>query len=315
MKDLDLPVLSPVFQGNSVPVVFATDKNYSIYLGVCIKSLIAHTSPNTNYDIIILEDHIPENHKTAILSMQQPNVSIRIVDVSSAVNLYNKDIFYIRDYFTISIYYRFFLPQIMKEYDKIIYLDCDMIILKDVKELYETELANTSLAAVRELYIPFEIKFDKTALSYYQDTLHIFEPRDYFNSGCLIMNLKKMRRQNITEKFITCLAKLDKPKQPDQDVMNSVLYKDVTFLDPRWNTLNHIIISIPDYKKAYSASDIKTIELADSDPFILHFSGHIKPWSLPYSRHAEQFWKYARQTGFFKEVLYNKPLTFLINQN
>ena len=114
MSEKDL--ILPAFAQNNIPVCFSCDANFVPYLGVCISSIVHSSSIKNNYDILILEDKIPEWNKQRVLSLvkDKPNFSIRFVNVTPFFEQASSKRFYIRDRYTLSTYARFFIPDIFQ---------------------------------------------------------------------------------------------------------------------------------------------------------------------------------------------------------
>lgn len=310
----------PAFKENNIPVIFSSDNNYAEYLGVCIKSLIANSSSYKNYDIFILDGGISSEHKTLINSMVQNNISIRYIDVHPYINQYSKEIFYIDLHFSIATYYRFFLPEIFANFDKILYLDCDTVILEDVAKLYDENIDNYWLAATRDIEVIRSMhKAYKYNYQYFMEFLKLQDYHNYFQAGCMVLNLKAMRANNITDKLIKALKEIKTPKYVDQCIMNVVCQGKVKFIKQNWNYTWHL----PFVDKEFSSfipEPYRTDYLeAYKKPYIIHFTGmNMKPWENPSLDNAKYFWNYARKTPFYEEILYKNLTsknTTILNMN
>ncbi len=294
--------LQPYFNEKNIPVVFSSDDNYAPYLGVAIKSLIQNVGKTDNYDICILDGGISDKHKEWLLSMIQSNVSIRFIDISHYINQFPENFFPLSSHFTIATYYRFFLPDLLNRYDKVCYIDCDVIILKDIADLYDIDVDSVYMAVVRDIENLIWYEVDSDYRRYIDNTLHLRNYTRYFNAGCLVCNLKKMREDNITKELIDCLKQIKKPLYCDQCVLNAVCSKSVTYLPFNWNYMWHTAINgsqklIPE--NAY----IEQYMAAGQNPYLIHFTGTgIKPWFNPDLPNADKFWHYAKQTPFYEKL-------------
>ncbi|MDR0408582.1 MAG: glycosyltransferase family 8 protein [Campylobacteraceae bacterium] len=289
---------------NTIPVVFSSDDNYAPYLGVCIKSLIGHSTPFNNYEIFIIDGGISKNHKNQISSMEIKNISIKFIDIKPFLENIDLSIFSLNSHFTINTYYRFFMPKIFSNYDKLIYLDCDMLILKDVKELFDIDIDDNYLGVTRDIYVIYSAaKNNFTQSDYYCKILGLKKHENYFNAGCMICNMKKMREDNLTEKLIKKLCEIKKPKFVDQCILNAVCHGQVKYIQNNWNYTWHL--SLTKDCSTYLPSPYMEYYLsAETEPYIIHFTSGKKPWtdiSLPKSY---IWWQYARNTPFYEEILY-----------
>lgn len=189
MTTKDLYNVLPAFGENNFPIVFASDNNYVRYLSVAIVSLIENCSSKYNYDIVVLENNILEKNKK-LLSKQiseYKNVSLRFVNVQKFFDE-NKNInFSTPAYFSIAIYNRLFIPKIFSNYDKVLYLDCDIVVKKDLFELYETDIDEYYIAAVIGMCLIEQLESKNNT---------------EINSGVILYNIKKCIDSNFTEKCL-----------------------------------------------------------------------------------------------------------------
>ena len=122
-----------------IPIFFSTDDKYIPYLDVAISSLIANASEAFDYRIIILNTGLNEENVHKIMQNEKKGFKIDFVDISADVqNIRSrlKNVYH----FSIVTYYRLFIASLFPQYDKVIYLDCDLVVLGDISELYHTEL-------------------------------------------------------------------------------------------------------------------------------------------------------------------------------
>ncbi|MBQ9704542.1 MAG: glycosyltransferase family 8 protein, partial [Clostridia bacterium] len=142
----------------NVPVFFSCDDNYIPFLGVAIKSLIENSSKENNYFVFVLHSKMSIKNMKIITAMEKENVSICFIDVSEKLVTYGKKL-NLRDYYTVSIYFRIFIPGMFPEFKKAIYLDADMVILEDVAKLYKIELGDKLLGGVPDAVIASRQEF------------------------------------------------------------------------------------------------------------------------------------------------------------
>lgn len=157
-------------------------------------------------------------------------------------------------YFSMQTYYRLFFAQLL-QVDKLLYLDVDMVVIKDLQELYNTDISGHVLAAVQDPY--FKVR----------DDLGLQSREDYFNTGMLLMNLNEWREQQITEKALNYTkANPEKLIYVDQDALNAVLCGNWMHLDKRYNlTRGDVPVQVP------------TREIL-KDTVIVHYNTSEKPW-------------------------------------
>jgi lipopolysaccharide biosynthesis glycosyltransferase len=191
---------------------------------------------------------------------------------------------------------RFFLTELLPDVERILYLDADTIVLDSLQALWETDLDGCHVGAVtnvfQEDHIPLPARLG-------------LEPRDYFNSGVLLMNLDLMRRDGSTAAlFEYARANAERLVWPDQDVLNAVLGPTRRRLAPRWNCMTSVL-RFPWAAYVFSAEEL---EEARRRPAIRHFEGPSvnKPWHIlcdgdrreAYFRHRRQTpWPTVRREG------------------
>ena len=142
--------IKPIFDKNYIPIVFATDDNFVPYLYVAMYSLISNADENNNYDIVILYSKINNYNISRLLELSSDNVSIRFFDMTEYMNKYS-ELWYTHWNYSDAVYYRFFIPEIFSNYDKVLYLDGDVIFNCDVSELYNVYLKDNYIAAVQDI--------------------------------------------------------------------------------------------------------------------------------------------------------------------
>lgn len=295
---------------NKIPVVFASDDNYLPYLAVTIKSLIEHISSENFYELFILENKISEYNKKNIQSLSKiDNVKIEFINVADYLNNLKSETFFTSGYINISSYFRCFIIDIFKDYDKVIYLDSDIIILEDIANLYNITIPeNKALGVIRDIGVVSMLnnksrvdlyKFE----NYFKNTLNLLNPVDYFQAGVLLMNLKELRRIDLVD---LCLKKTKEIKTPlyyDQCILNSIFCNQVDFLPMKWNLLPYLLY---DDDNMHLSDDIKNIyyEIIEKKEGIIHYATYEKPWRCPNLPLAQTWWKYARLTPFYEEIIY-----------
>lgn len=317
----NLPIIDPVFKENYVPIVFATDNNYIPFVSVSICSIIENSSLITNYDIIILETQISTANKSILKKMVEklPNFSIRFYNISNAIKQYQLSNV---SYYTDAIYFRLFIPYIMKKYTKTIYLDCDLVVLKDLNQLYKTDIGDNYMGVVRDIGMII-YKYNKSSLqylpqNYFQNALPGLDLDNYFNSGVLLMNLSAFRK----DFSIDYLIKKTNNKYffyPDQDGLNNICQDKKTMLPMKWNVFPYNSgTRCANYIDLYLPKKIKE-EYNDSrkNPFIIHYNMLEKPWFHPCyidNELMQYFWLYASRSPLFDKILNYKPTKLYIQK-
>ncbi len=290
--------ITPAFSERSIPIVFAANDFFVPYLSVMIYSIMAHAAAENNYDLVILHRDINEDNKRLLGEMTAPfqNVSLRTVDVTEYVSGYS---FFVgnKENFSEEAYYRLLIPEIMGEYEKVLYFDGDMAALTDVAELYETQLGDALLASSRDMYGLMSYYNALDDRKKYRDTvLKLKRPDDYFITGMLLFNIPAFRAAYPTEYLLRFAASRDW-LQHDQDVLNVLCEGKAKLVPAAWDVI------YPEVKQYLPPPLKKELEESLREPKIIHFGGALKPWLCLDAPYSDIFWKYAAQTPYIQEII------------
>jgi len=245
---------------------------------------IIFNSPKENLiHFYILSDNIREESKFKILSLKKDfsNFEIEFINVDSdKLDELKSDKILSR-----AVYSRIYIPDLLPGVDRIIYLDCDTIVLGDINKLWSVDLEDFMIGAVNTPDLIFN-KF------YFRSVLNIDNSYGYFNSGVLLLDLKKMREN----KFIDEIRKIFNHQKEglfrlsDEQALNQYFYAKWKKLDIRWN--KSIVFN---YKLSFYNKEEKKQFL--SRPYIIHYVGK-KPFNVLWIR------------GFYKEYFsyFNKTI-------
>jgi lipopolysaccharide biosynthesis glycosyltransferase len=169
-----------------------------------------------------------------------------------------------------TMWYRIYLPELLPDVDKILYLDADTIAVDSLADLWSTELDSHYVAGVTNVFEPW----NRT----YPQALGLPDDESYFNSGVLLMNLEAMRRDDTTAALrdYALTAPENRIAWGDQDALNVVLHDKRLRLHPRWNFMNSVA-TFPEAEEIFGAEAVKE---ARANPAIRHFEGPSvnKPW-------------------------------------
>ena len=262
-----------------VPVFFSCDDNYIPFLGVAIKSLIENSTQENDYFIYVLHSNLDIENMKIITNMEKENVSICFIDVSEKLIRFGERL-NLRDYYTVAIYFRIFIPNMFPLLDKAIYLDSDMVILDDIAKLYSIDLGDMLLGGVSDSIIAYRHEFR----DYAELGCGIYPYTKYFNSGMMLMNLKGMRDFDLEGKFEYLFNKYHFDTVcPDQDYLNVICKDKVLYVDGGWDKM-----AIDDNY--------------DGKPMIVHYNNFAKPWQQDGICYSDYFWQYADMTPYSQEI-------------
>lgn len=186
-------------------------------------------------------------------------------------------------------YFRYVIPEIKSDIDKAIYLDVDVIVKKDIKDLYNEDLEGNLIGAINHPKFCWNYPYFNKVIK----NLALKNPQQYFNGGVIVFDCKKCRKQKITRTLMNRTKELkDKIIWADQDIFNLVFENKVKLLPEKYNALRSV----------YESEKIKDTNIIN-DLYIIHFNGKEKPWNnTPYL--SEYFWQYVKYTGFETELLF-----------
>lgn len=173
-----------------------------------------------------------------------------------------------------AMWYRTFLPRLLADVDRVLYLDADAIAVDALEPLWATDISDDYVAAVTNVWEPWNRA--------YPVELGLADPTAYFNSGVLLMNLDAMRRDDCSRRILDCARSRDRMVWPDQDALNVVLGERRVELHPRWNVMNSVMV----FPEAIDVFGAEAVEEARQRPGIRHFEGPWanKPWHFECGR-------------------------------
>ena len=295
-------MIDKVFYDNCIPICFSANSEFIPYTAVMIRSIIEHARRDVGYDIVILYSEMDASLADGVRSLanEWDNVSIRFYDVSGLVE--NFDFFtesvYTKSPYSREVYYRLLIPTLMPDYDKVIYLDGDMIATCDVADLYDTDMSDFLIAAPRDYAGIAHCYTDgDDRLEYRRDILGISNVDDYIISGTVIFNTKLFNARYTAQSLMEFAASREW-RQHDQDVLNTLCEGEIRILDGAWNYLfdNSLIKNLP--PRLYSE-----FLLSEEKPKIIHFAGERKPKANKPVRYSDLFWNLAKKTPFYELLM------------
>ena len=256
----------------AVNVAFACDQNLADELAIVIASVQQNTKRELNMHILtrgLKDDYYQKLHKLF------PKINFSFYDFDgiqygAKVNL--------MAHITVSTFDRLFLPMVLTDLDKVLYLDVDILVRGDVGQLYDTKLGNHPFAGKRSRMDGWANLVDViTRVSLLLPPKQAWALRrrahatgdltaDTYNAGILLMNLKQMRADNFVEENLYLVEEL---RLNDQDVMNFYSAGRAIGIDDDWN-----YVPTQDYS---------------ANPKIVHWAGPSKPWKKAYALYKPEF--------------------------
>ena len=249
-----------------INICIACDDNYSKYAGVVIASVLANAE-DENLDFYILDSNISEENKQSIISLKNiyPSCDIKFVEIDNSLfDDYAK--VKTNKYISIATYYRLKLSELLPDVDRVIYLDCDIVVNKSLKDLFNTDLEGCPIGGVTDI-----------------NRRMVKKNPNYINAGMLLMDLKTIREQNLEPKFLEWTKEhINTIKMGDQEIINEVLKGQIKLFDEKWNVQSSNFVNRSSYTH---------------NPYIIHFVSKRKPWHFgSFSYHKDYYFKYLELT-------------------
>lgn len=277
---------------NIVPIAFAFDNNLILPACVCISSLMMNAKEDTFYDIFILHsEHVAlKKEELDKLPRYYKNCRIQYRQVDETFD----SAFEIRG-ITTPAYYRLLIPELISEYDKIIYSDVDVIFRFDLSDLYiNTDLTNYYVAGVNSLSL-----LVPDYRHYYINTLHLDSGKIIY-SGNLIINSQKIKEDNLISLFKEQAR--NNYKFQDMDILNIVCKGKILYLSPDF-CLSTFIVQAALYNHNGLLTLWNQTEIDNALKHgIVHYNGQ-KPWK-GFCVNFDIWWEYYRKSPFFDEKFY-----------
>lgn len=264
----------------NIPIFFSFDNNYTIPAAVAFYSLLNKAKDDVFYEMIVLHSDISEENQRLLE---------KIVNLSEKGKIIFKNTqFFLDDYwkqgnfedknkgcyFTVDTIVRCFAAKFLPEYDKVIYSDVDIVVMDDISELYDVDLTNKYIGACKSVMLQYE----KEELSHLKPEHYNLYKDSYFIGGIWVLNLKKIREDNLEEKMIDIIKDNTIIKRwNDQDIMNIACENKVAYIPINYISypnLDEYLVK-DDFISPYTRE-----ELYDSiiNPKIIHYAA-VKPWN------------------------------------
>lgn len=299
MQNTDIPTeISPAFETENVAVCCAAEDWNSYMCEVMIQSIITHASSTKRYDIIVLYNKLSEQRRKKILLLSEgyPSISIRFFCVTRFVE---RKAFRTGEKSPFTSLFLLCVPEVFKNYKKILYLSHDIVAQTDVAELYDTELGSNYIAACSDITMAARLNGGKEKISYYSQTIGHQDPyTEHVSKDVVLFNVRALRQAGLSNTMLR-LVEENGFRHPAQDVLNKVCYGHVLMLDASWN------VCAPWIDECYIPAEVYWQWRTNLDKAkILSFRGTVsKPWNNPGLEYASFWWQYARQTPVYEELL------------
>ena len=273
-------------------IVISCNDNYMIPARILVDSIAAH-----NKDVVLwlIYDDVLEENLEALKQQADEyrwefhpvRIPDRFLSLASKLPCFS--------YFSKEIYYRLFMPWIMSDCERALYLDCDMLVRDSLEKLYLSDLGKNLVGAVQDVGISAKEDVERLRLK-----------GDYFNSGMQLLQLGLIREQMSEEKMldqIRVISEEFKLIYPDQDIFNKVYDSKIQGMSSEYNYCAITNIS----HKLRNCNELK-------EAVIVHFLTSNKPWKNDYCLfYLKEYWNYLKKyltREQQREYWIRKPLAY-----
>lgn len=284
-------------------IALASDNKYAPYTATTIASIIYNNLSNNQITFYYL---IPPNFKkinklkTLALIKNKKLYTIKFINMKNAFSNTKSTI----KHLTNQTYYRLLLANIIKS-NKCLYLDSDTVVEKDLLELFQTHLGHNYVAGVKAAghHTP-------NGNPQHCKLIGIANIDQYINAGIILLNLKQIRKNNLTEKFL----ELEKKNLPsDQDILNAACFDNILHLPLRFNSMAPYFSTPEKEKNAIRIFGEKQVKEAKQNPVIIHFVSEKKPWNDQNIPKSDRFWFYYKKTPYRNKYIQHK-INIILNK-
>lgn len=293
-------------------IVYLCDDNYAMPTIVSMTSLILNKNNDSIYNIHILCDNVKKENIDKMVSLEKKNIQIDIVMVDSK----NYDGLE-KKYSSVSksALLKFSIAKYLEKIDRVLYIDGDTIILKDLSNLCNLDLTEFYAAVVKDG--PKDNIVGGKKHQYYGEN-------SYFNSGMMLLNLSKIRKEGIVERLIN--YRLNEYNYfMDQDAFNMVFKNKVMYLGLEYDFMLHLIsyinssFSLKQLINYYNLQQYETIDELFENIAIIHYTFE-KPWKyfdIPFNEIWMKYFKASpinqnilKRSSFMTKMYLTKTYTF-----
>ncbi len=269
----------------TITVVLITDSNQIMPVVVTITSIIENRNKSRNYKIFVIGVELSESEKEMIESLGGDSVSVEVLIVENKYKTFESSLAHV----TSACNFKFDIPAIFKDLERVLYLDTDIIVQSDLCSLFDIDMTDKYAAVVKDMHGLVSGDSEKRTGC-----------PDYFNAGMMLLNLKKMNEDD-------CCARMNETRKKygdmcvDQDTQNRVLGKNCIYLPPKYNfQTNNFMHTEKSLREFYHLEKDGKVSPGNSE--IIHYTW-LKPWKYKYIPLAKNWIKYYKKTCFASEKL------------
>lgn len=262
-----------------INIGFGINNDFCQHCACSIASILANANPNDNYNFYIIYNEISEKNISNFYKLKRIKpFNIKFIHINpSEYTKYAKF-----SSVNQSSFFRFKLFSI-KDVDKILYLDSDIIVRKDIKDLFSTNIDKYYIGGAKD------ILFESLKKQY-----NLSKNSIYINAGVLLINVKRTREVDMFEKVSAFNTLFKNYQYSDQDIINHAFQEQIAEFDITYN------YCFP-YKSEYNHDYYYSIS---QDPSIVHYISNNKPWEPASTCYMKsEYFKYLKLTPYYKDFI------------
>lgn len=286
-----------------ISIALATDERYIAPTLVAVRSIVLSSKDIFDYEIFILsEKKLGYFAEKSLLSVANrcKNIEIVFITVGEKLGTIKLSLEGPVKGVTSTTYLRFLLPNVLPYIQKIIYIDVDVVVLSDIAELFDVELGECCVGAIRDV-AGLQNKIQRCA------ELSIPDMDYYVNAGVLLMDLDKFRRYNLSDKMLYVASQKTFPYN-DQDIINSICYGSILCISYRYNVIIDYLKEPTNISREFNIDYRKETE----KPMILHYAGRTKPWYFPKDKWSLYWWSIVKTFNILTSIMFKIYIKRLI---
>lgn len=270
-------------------IALICDRNYLIPTKVTINSIVKNKLPEERITVHVIGSGLLESDFESFRELENMFFSIKIYLPSLEIETFQGR----HSHVSKAALYKFYLPVILQDIDKVLYLDSDIIVMGSLRRLFDVDLEGKYAAVVKDMLAETQM-----------DLKNVLGIDVYFNSGMMLFNLSLLRKHNISDKLWNARQKDPSMDFMDQNILNKVLDKKITIVSPEYNYMQTLQDIPLKYVASYYGIDENTMQVIREKPAILHLTDKKKPWNSVYARRADVWFQYILNEDIFL-VLHN----------
>ena len=295
----------PIFryqEPTRIPIAMTCSNEYVPYCATTMLSILKNTAPSNKIHFYILTTGIKKYNQNKLKKLGYKNYDISFINVSiEELSIFDEISF--SEHVGKMSFVRLLLPEFIKNEKKVIFIDCDTLVLGDIGELYKIDLNNNFFGAVEDVNkfeFGYNLNFDYYTNGYV-----------YVNAGVLLVDIYKLKSYNYKAAMIECCKQnLEIYECSDQDLLNDTFKGRIKILPTKWN-LHH---NFHHYNYRFVPLDDESYKASCKSPAIIHFVGPSKPWmencKNPYQN---LYLGYFKETPFFTKYKINRLFSSRFN--